>query len=35
VVQQVMGHVSKQVTLGYLQNLEVPVLRVEDMPKLR
>jgi hypothetical protein len=22
------------VTLGYLRNLEVPVLRVEDMPKL-
>ena len=33
VVQQVMGHASMQVTLGYLRNLEVPVLRVEDMPK--
>jgi integrase len=33
-VQQVMGHASMQVTLGYLRNLEVPVLRVEDMPKL-
>ena len=32
VVQQVMGHASMQVTLGYLRNLEVPVLRVEDMP---
>ena len=31
-VQQVMGHASMQVTLGYLRNLEVPVLRVEDMP---
>ena len=34
VVQQVMGHASMQVTLGYLRNLEVPVLRVEDMPRL-
>jgi len=33
VVQQVMGHASMQVTLGYLRNLEVPVLRVEDMPR--
>jgi len=33
VVQQVMGHSSMQVTLGYLRNLEVPVLRVEDMPQ--
>ena len=32
VVQQVMGHASMQVTLGYLRNLEVPVLKVEDMP---
>ena len=32
VVQQVLGHASMQVTLGYLRNLEVPVLRVEDMP---
>ena len=32
VVQQVMGHASMQVTLGYLRNLEVPVPRVEDMP---
>jgi integrase len=31
-VQQVMGHASMQVTLGYSRNLEVPVLRVEDMP---
>jgi len=34
VVQQVMGHASMQVTLGYLRNLEVPVLRVEDMPEI-
>jgi integrase len=32
VVQQVMGHASMQVTLGYLRNLDVPTLRVEDMP---
>ena len=32
VVQQVMGHASMQVKLGYLRNLEVPVLRVEDTP---
>ena len=31
-VQRVMGHASMQVTLGYSRNLEVPVLRVEDMP---
>jgi len=31
VFQQVMGHASMQVTLGYLRNLEVPVFRVEDM----
>jgi hypothetical protein len=29
-----MGHASMQVTLGYLRNLEVPVLRVEDMPAI-
>ena len=34
VVQQVMGHASMQVTLGYLRNLEVPVLKVEDMPAI-
>ncbi len=34
VVQQVMGHASMQMTLGYLRNLEVPLLRVEDMPNL-
>lgn len=34
VVQQVMGHASMQVTMGYLRNLEVPVLRIEDMPNL-
>ena len=27
-----MGHASMQLTLGYLQNLEVPELRVDDMP---
>ena len=32
VVQQVMGHTSNQATLGYLRNLEVPVLKVDDMP---
>ena len=29
-----LKHASMQVTLGNLRNLEVPVLRVEDMPKL-
>ena len=33
-VQQVMGYANMQVTLGYLRNLEVPVLRVEDMPAI-
>ena len=32
VVQQVMGHASMQVTLGYLRNLEIPTLKVADMP---
>ena len=27
-----MGHVSLAVSLGYLKNLEVPMLKVEDMP---
>ena len=32
VLQQAMGHASLAVSLGYLRNLEVPMLRVEDMP---
>jgi hypothetical protein len=27
-----MGHASLAVSLAYLRNLEVPMLRVEDMP---
>ena len=27
-----MGHASLEVSLGYLRNLEVPMLKVEDMP---
>jgi len=27
-----MGHASMQVTLGYLRNLEIPTLKVDDMP---
>ena len=34
VLQQAMGHASLAVSLGYLRNLEVPMLKVEDMPKL-
>ena len=34
VLQQAMGHASLAVSLGYLRNLEVPLLRVEDMPNL-
>ena len=34
VLQQAMGHASLAVSLGYLRNLEVPILKVEDMPKL-
>ena len=33
VLQQAMGHASLAVSLGYLRNLEVPMLTVEDMPK--
>ena len=33
VLQQAMGHASLAVSLGYLMNLEVPMLKVEDMPK--
>ena len=29
-----MGHASLAVSLGYLRNLEVPMLKVEDMPTL-
>jgi hypothetical protein len=35
VLQQAMGHASLAVSLGYLRNLEVPMLRVEDMPRLQ
>ena len=31
-LQQAMGHASLAVSLGYLRNLEVPMLKVEDMP---
>ena len=34
VLQQAMGHASLAVSLGYLRNLEVPMLKVEDMPML-
>ena len=33
ILQQAMGHASLAVSLGYLRNLEVPMLRVEDMPR--
>ena len=33
VLQQAMGHASLAVSLGYLRNLEVPMLKMEDMPK--
>ena len=32
VLQQAMEHASLAVSLGYLRNLEVPLLKVEDMP---
>ena len=32
VLQQAMGNASLAVSLGYLRNLEVPMLKVEDMP---
>ena len=35
VLQQAMGHASLAVSLGYLRNLEVPMLKVEDMPRLQ
>ena len=34
VLQQAMGHASLAVSLGYLRNLEVPMLKVEDMPRI-
>ena len=34
VLQQAMGHASLAVSLGYLRNLEVPMLKVEDIPNL-
>ena len=30
-----MEHASLAVNLGYLRNLEVPILKVEDMPRLQ
>ena len=32
VLQHAMGHASLAVSLGYLRNLEVPMLTVNDMP---
>ena len=31
-LQQVMGHSNMTVSLGYLRNLELPTLTMEDMP---
>jgi integrase len=33
-LQQVMGHSSLKVTLGYLRGLDIPTLSVDDMPEL-
>ena len=33
-LQSAMGHADLKTTLGYLRNLEVPMLKVEDMPRL-
>jgi integrase len=33
-LQRAMGHADLKTTLGYLRNLEVPMLKVEDMPNL-
>ena len=33
-LQQVMGHSNMTVSLGYLRNLELPALTMEDMPVL-
>ena len=32
VLQQAMGHASLAVSLGYLRNLEVPILTADSMP---
>jgi len=29
-----MGHASLAVTLGYLRGLEIPRIKIEDMPRL-
>ena len=34
ILQQAMGHSTLAVTLGYLRGLEIPRLRLEDMPRL-
>ena len=34
ILQQAMGHASLAVTLGYLRGLEIPSLKLEDMPRL-
>ena len=34
ILQQAMGHSTLAVTLGYLRGLEIPSLRLEDMPML-
>ena len=33
-LQSAMGHASLAVTLGYLRGLEIPSLKLEDMPRL-
>ena len=33
-LQRVMGHSNMTVSLGYLRNLELPTLTMEDMPVL-
>ena len=33
-LQQVMGYSNMTVSLGYLRNLELPTLTMEDMPVL-
>ena len=32
--QSAMGHASLAVTLGYLRGLEIPSLKLSDMPRL-
>ncbi len=34
ILQSAMGHSTLAVTLGYLRGLEIPALRLEDMPRL-